>query len=486
MDFQNRINQFRQNMDDQQKSYNNLASTASNYGRTIVADQTAKHYAYMEQVSGMTTGGFALLHGTKSLAKRIQKYRKNKQAKANNQTPTEEAPVEKTGQQVADDARAENVGNEVAEAVNQGSVEATAPSVSADPIESLDIAQDFDHANRVSRGGYLNRSAQASDRVESSLVEGAQEASQATQSLGSAYGTAEDALNQTFKEATGSEMSNSDLSDFMAERGLAKQAGESSFEHIARVTGDATEQASQSATTPSAPSSAPSAPAQAEPSRPAPAIDPDDEIQPARPAPADAGPSTTGRQPTTGPTTEAPADPIANPGTEVMDQAGENPRIGNVARGGADLAREIGGQGGEQASQTASQIGGAGGEEASAIAGRTASTVAETATVAEDTANVASKGIGGMMGDALTSIGTKVGSMMGEGALEIASDAVPFLGEAVGLGMLIDNIVKSHKHEENAGPPKLTQANPEATEQSGGINTMMLQSGTGGGTVGIV
>ena len=463
MDFQNRINQFRQNMDDQQKSYNNLASTASNYGRTIVADQTAKHYAYMEQVSGMTTGGFALLHGTKSLAKRIQKYRKNKQAKANNQTPTEEAPAEKTGQQIADEGKAENVGNEVAEAVNQGSVEATAPSVSANPIESLDIAQDFDTANRVSRGGYLNRSAQASDRVESSLVEGAQEGAQATQSLGSAYGTAEDSLNQTLKEATGSEMSNSDLSDFMAEKGLAKQAGESSFEHIARVTGDATEQASQSATTPSA----------------QPAIDPDDEIQPARPAPAQPAPEPAEA-------TEAPADPIANPGTEIMDEGGENPRIGNVARGGADLAKEIGGQGGEQAEKTASQIGGQGGEEASAIAGRTASTVAETATVAEDTANVASKGISGMMGDALTSIGTKVGSMMGEGALEIASDAVPFLGEAVGLGMLIDNIVKSHKHEENAGPPKLTQANPEATEQSGGINTMMLQSGTGGGTVGIV
>ena len=213
MDFQNRINQFRQNMDDQQKSYNNLASTASNYGRTVVADQTAKHYAYMEQVSGMTTGGFALLHGTKSLAKRIQKYRANKQAKANNQTPTEEAPAEKTGQQIADESKAENVGNEVTEATNQGSVEATAEDVGARPIESLDIAQSFDSANRGSRGGYLNRSAQASDRVESSLVEGAQEGAQgaqASQSLGSAYGTAEDALNQTFKEATGSEMSNSD------------------------------------------------------------------------------------------------------------------------------------------------------------------------------------------------------------------------------------------------------------------------------------
>ena len=68
-------------------------------------------------------------------------------------------------------------------------------------------------------------------------------------------------------------------------------------------------------------------------------------------------------------------------------------------------------------------------------------------------------------------VGEEVGGALAE--------AVPFVGELAGLGMLIHGIVKAHRHEENSGGPKLSGANQEATEQTGGLSSSMLKGASG-------
>ena len=48
MDFQSRINQFRQGLKDQQDSYNSLAQSSAQYGRSIIPDKVAQHLTYMK------------------------------------------------------------------------------------------------------------------------------------------------------------------------------------------------------------------------------------------------------------------------------------------------------------------------------------------------------------------------------------------------------------------------------------------------------
>ena len=83
MDFQSRVNSFRQGLKDQQDSYNSLAQTASQYGRSVIPDKVAKHFQFMEQTGGMITGASAGLHGAVGLGKKIMKYRRDKIAKNN-------------------------------------------------------------------------------------------------------------------------------------------------------------------------------------------------------------------------------------------------------------------------------------------------------------------------------------------------------------------------------------------------------------------
>lgn len=88
--------------------------------------------------------------------------------------------------------------------------------------------------------------------------------------------------------------------------------------------------------------------------------------------------------------------------------------------------------------------------------------------------------VGGAIGDAAKAVGRKVAGGIGDTIAEAGvADAVPFVGELVGLGMLIHGIVKAHKHEENSGGPKLSAANQEATEQSGGFSSDMLKGMSG-------
>lgn len=81
MDFQSRINQFRQGLSDQQSSYNSMADNLSQFGRSAIPDKVAKHLAYTEQVGGIITGASAGVQGAKKLAKRLMKARAEKQAK---------------------------------------------------------------------------------------------------------------------------------------------------------------------------------------------------------------------------------------------------------------------------------------------------------------------------------------------------------------------------------------------------------------------
>lgn len=87
MDFQSRINQFRQGLSDQQDSYNRAMGNLGQMGRTLIPnapDRVAEHYAYMEKVGGMTTGASAGIHTVKNLGKRMLKARQQKQGQQNN------------------------------------------------------------------------------------------------------------------------------------------------------------------------------------------------------------------------------------------------------------------------------------------------------------------------------------------------------------------------------------------------------------------
>ena len=128
--------------------------------------------------------------------------------------------------------------------------------------------------------------------------------------------------------------------------------------------------------------------------------------------------------------------------------------------GGEDRPRNVGGgdddllaaQGGE-------------GEAEEGILSRVGSAVGDVARAA---GGVAKRAVGGIA-DTVAEAGV--------------ADAIPFVGELVGLGMLIHGIVKAHKHEENGGGPKLSAANPEATEQSGGFSADMLKGMSGAPTI---
>ena len=92
--------------------------------------------------------------------------------------------------------------------------------------------------------------------------------------------------------------------------------------------------------------------------------------------------------------------------------------------------------------------------------------------------------VGSAVGDAAKAVGRKVAGGIGDTIAEAGvADAVPFVGELVGLGMLIHGIVKAHKHEENSGGPQLSAANQEATEQSGGFSSDMLKGMSGAPTI---
>ena len=89
-DFQSRINQFRQGLNDQQDNYNKLAANMSQMGRSLETDKVAQHMEYVEKIGGSLTGAFAGAHATSKLYKKIQKARNARNAKNQNQKGPED------------------------------------------------------------------------------------------------------------------------------------------------------------------------------------------------------------------------------------------------------------------------------------------------------------------------------------------------------------------------------------------------------------
>jgi len=114
MDFQSRINSFRQGLNDQQDSYNRLAANTSQLGRTLLPDRVGAHLEYMEKIGGSMTGAFAGLHGGIKIAKKIKKYRASREAKANNQQSPEGQRAADTASEKATSQTAERTVNESA------------------------------------------------------------------------------------------------------------------------------------------------------------------------------------------------------------------------------------------------------------------------------------------------------------------------------------------------------------------------------------
>ena len=338
MDFQSRVNQFRSNMDDQQKSYNSMASSASNFGRTVLKDKVAEHYAYMEKVGGITTGAFAGAKGAKNMGQRIQKYRQSKTALQNNT---------KSSAQSASSSEESSISSRASESSNQSTINSTNDTKVKAP-DSLDASEEYDSANSRARGGKIAEFANEGD------------------------------------EGGGSS---------------------SSF-----TAGPATEDAMP---------------------KPATITGTDGQTTTLHPNIKNVG--------------QGLDDSDIGQGTRSLEQTVSS----NVVSGGADLSEDA--------------------------AGGILDTVRSGARAAAGAVGRAS----GAVSDTMDAVGTVVkqgvGKVIGEAGADLAADAVPFLGEAVGLGMLIANIVKAHKHEENAGPPKLSAASAEPTEQSGGMNTSMLK-----------
>ncbi len=426
MDFQSRINQFRQNMDDQQKNFNSMASSAANFGRTVMPDKTAQHYAYMEKVAGMTTGSFAALHGAKGLAKRVQKYRKGKQDARNN----------KTSQQDASDAK----DTETKEATDEQEASRTVDETAAAPdkaIESLDIDHGADAAETAAKGGKLG----AFDRGQ----QGALDADDAKPSIGSG----EDDLNEAIQKNTGLDMTNKDLSGNIEQEGFPKNPGESSADHIDRYANSGEEGDG-------------GPPATAEYSKDLDFPEAGGGALPGEAGQKILGEEGSGQRIGAQDVSSVERDPkgpgpnqnaVQAPEADVSDDTG-------VLRAGPNLAEELGDEGAQIGKSFISRAGGA---------------VSRAAGAVSDTVGAASDAVGGAMGAVKEVAMRGAAKVIGEGAAEVAADAVPFVGEAVGLGLLIANIVKGHKHEENAGPPKLTAATAEPTEQAGGIDTSMLK-----------
>jgi len=86
-------------------------------------------------------------------------------------------------------------------------------------------------------------------------------------------------------------------------------------------------------------------------------------------------------------------------------------------------------------------------------------------------------------GETAMNVGKTIAKSALETVADVGMDAVPFIGEVAGLGMLIRNIVKEHKHEENAPPPQMTAPTPEATEQTGGFDAGMFKQSLSAGIV---
>jgi len=347
-DFQSRINSFRQGLSDQQSSFNNMATNIGSMGRSVLPDKVAQHIEYTEKIGGSITGVFAGLHGSKKVAQKVIKARKNRLARQNNQTPDDSGEKTITKQKVKATTQEEGEQQESDRAIQtQGDrqiTESTRPESQVGKVEDPTDLGVRDVVGRESRGGKPAQIVKDLDEEESN--------------------TPRPAPNKTAGTSQGES---------------GPEPEQSLQDRIAALTNK---------------------------------------------------------------------KPITGEAQDVNIGATRNQGRGNL---GPDATED------EPFSQ-GSRI------------------LASEST--EESGNILSRGIGAVKDAVVSGVkkaGGKIAGAVGEDVAGAMSDAVPVVGELVGLGMLIRGLVRAHRHEENAPAPKLTAAAPEAIEQSGGFSSSMLK-----------
>jgi len=413
MDFESRINQFRQGLKDQQDNYNGLAQSASQYGRSIIPDKVAQHLTYMEQVGGMITGASAGLHGAVEIGKKISKYRQAKKLKNN---PTGQKPETQQGDQSSKSAKQGE--QQLNEREAQSQADDTKGTDSADQTTVKGKPEAFDEGESGSikapklydddddgggggaadddggggGGGGADDRGPAPDTdapIKGTAVEQETDDSGST-GLGRLFGA------NKGKNKAQTQIDEDDFEDEGESGSL--QVGGGADDRRMLNTSDSTKPPSSSSTTDSTPSSS----------------------------------SSTNTGGNTNPTSDRPTNPSGTSENEAGgDTLSDSEAFSRNLLGDTDnLMPDLG----------------------------------DVADAVRSGASAVGKKIAGGVADAVGEIGG-----------EAVATAVPVLGELFGLGMLIRSVIEHHKHEENAPPPKLTAANPEATEQSGGFSDTMLK-----------
>lgn len=421
MDFQSRINQFRQNLKDQQENFNNLASTASQFGRSIIPDKVAQHLEYVEQVGGIITGASAGLHGAMNVGKKIQKFRA---AKAQKRTPT----GRKTQQEEIGEARTTDETRQIAEAEAD---KQTAATKVEDTIKPTEAGKPSEAAELAETGGVPQkqgvRAREDDEELDLDDLASERQAERAAVRQGK-----QPAVGETTEEDFGGSVEDALTASIRGQKGTDLFQ---SLRYKGQGRGDTATQVEE-------------------------------------------GEGEVGDDPFAGIDFSAREGLSVGKGVAGEFDTGQN--IGNVIMGKiggsvvpkSDTPIRPAGTAEGDASQAISSKAAEADDFTKNLLGKDPESVLpDIGDVAGAAKEAVVEGAKKVVGKALGAAGEAAGEIGGEA---IAS-AVPVIGELFGLGMVIRGIIEHHKHEENAPPPKLSAPNPEATEQSGGFSDTMLK-----------
>ena len=416
MDFQSRINQFRQGLKDQQDSYNGLASSASQYGRSIIPDKVAQHLTYMEQVGGVITGASAGLHGMVEVGKKINKYRTAKSAKNNptgNNTQQEDqaSKSSKEGQQELSEKEAKGQADDTTQDTS-----GLDPTAKGKPSQAFAEGQD---------GGIDAKKLGGEEDDDEEPVSEAKEPSEPSEATEPNLATEPNDLN-------------------VGERGTGDNIGRSGVEedgdNIGRQSTDASASYAKSGAEPATASQPTDLP-------------------------------TIQEQGTEFGEGEGGIGEGADGGQRIGTNFGEGQGSGGNVAPKSDAPTRPSGTAEEGDVDDLANTGSSFTEGADGLMATLKSGASKVGGMVSDASNLVS--------DASTFVKTgvkdAVSSVVGEVGGEALASSIPIFGELFGLGMLIRSVIEHHKHEENAPPPKLTAPTQEATEQTGGFSNAMLK-----------
>ena len=452
MDFSSRMNQFRQGLQDQQDSYNSMASNLSQVGRTVIPDKVAKHIAYMEQVSGVLTGASAGLHGLGGVAKKIAKSRAARLEK-NNLKSKPKTEAEDLAEQ-----ESKSTGSEATTSAQSRIAEESKDASTEDKLGSADNVAEGNEAaaeaEGAAKGGKLGKAANEMDEEEETMPsEAVKDAPEPPSGAKPTDG---------FPEAPKPPM------DVDAESAMAKEVRLNPARNPSTLADETGESVG-------------------------------DEL-----FPKGAGLSTNNKGKGKAKATDDEEGGIneADEGEGDMEAAIKdslNPQ--SQVRQPISSEGSGGGSGGGTAEEGGSEGGSAG---ADAITKGTAGTSTENRLMAKgeddvssgewgdnfmgsedtgmslgDMASGARAFVGGAIDTAKTAVKSAATDVLGDVGADAAMTGIPIIGELFGLGMLIHQIHKAHKHEENEGAPQLTAASAEPTEQTGGMSSVLFKGGSG-------